>query len=211
MVINKLKYFVFLQFILFFLLTLSVQAQTWRYTGFGIKINYFPKITGWNEKPLDINFYSHQIQEPPKMNSFSIGLFFEFSKYKYLSTLIDFDIKFRDYNFNVVSGDINMLSLSGSEKLKYAAGKFIFYAFAGPRVDFYLLKSGFMDLVRQHADLKNFILGMTTGVGISFGKKHRFSLDFHLDPDFIKHFSSSTGSVRYNEYGLSLGYGYFTN
>jgi len=197
----------------------QIHAQD-SYIGGGVKFNYSPHVYGWHEKPFNVSFYYEDIHDPPKMSDFYFGFFAEFSKHRNLATVIDIDYGGRDYTFSVTdkrnnsptetSGTIMMLSLAVSEKLKYGTGKFTFYSFATLRCDLNIIKSGYMDFLRQYAELHSFIPGMNLGVGISFGKKHRVSLDIHYDFDLRNHYESTTGNIKYKGYGITLGYGFFS-
>ncbi len=216
-VIHKVK--IFLLLILF---TISVSAQDYEY--FGLKFGYSPSVGGWSESPFNTAFYYNHLQNPPSIDNIFIGFNFELSRSRNYSTLFGADYKFRNYKFDTdkfnefgqftgttsTSGDINYLSFSVSEKFRYDPGIFSLYAYAGLRTDFFIIRSGFMSLLEQTSDMNTFMFGLNSGVGAAVGKKHRVSLEFYFQPDFTKHFSSSTGSIRYLDFGVSLGYGVVT-
>jgi len=207
--------------LLLILLFISIPLKAQKYEYVGVKFGYSPHVSGWDGNPFNINLYYNHLHEPPKINNLFFGFNFEISRSKFYSTLFELDYKFRNYKFDAdkfnefgqftgtssTSGDISYLSLSASEKLRYDAGKFSFYAFAGLRTDIFLIKSGYMSLLKQIADMNSFMFGLNSGMGIAYGKKHRFSLEFYFLPDFTKHYSSSAGDIRYIDYGFIFGYG----
>jgi hypothetical protein len=209
--------------LLIILLLFPISANAQSYDGGGIKLGFSPHGYGWHGNPFNTNFYYSHLHDPPKINNFFVGLFFEFSKSKLFSTFGELDIKGRDYEFSSddynssgqftgtssTSATVTYLSLSICEKIRYDIGKFSFYCYAGPRIDLYMIKNGYMSLLKQHFDLNNFQFGLNSGFGISFGKKHRVLLECYFIPDLTKHYSSATGDIVYKEYGFTIGYGAF--
>jgi hypothetical protein len=207
--------------LLLVLLLFSVPLKAQKYEYVGIKFGYSPNVSGWNGNPFNINLYYNHLHDPPKIDNFFFGFNFELSRSKYFSTLFEADYKFRNYKFDMdifnefgqftgtssTSGDISYLSFAVSEKLRYSPGKFSFYVYAGLRTDIFLIKSGYMSLLKQTADMNSLMFGLSSGAGIAFGKKHRFSLEFYYLPDFTKQYNSPTGNIRYSDYGVTLGYG----
>lgn len=207
---------------LFAILTLfygSAYAQNYEY--YGIKLGYSPSVKGWSDNPFDENYYYNHLRDEPKIDNLFFGFNFEFSRSKVFSTLFELDYKIRSYKFNLdtynefgqltgsksISGEITYLSFSVTEKFRYNPSLFSLYAFAGLRTDIYINKSGYISLLKQKSDMNSLMFGLNSGVGIAYGKKHRFSLEFYFKPDLTKHYSSSSGTIRYLDFGLSLGYG----
>jgi hypothetical protein len=209
-------------FLILIIFTFPLFAQDYEY--FGLKLGYSPAVSGWNDSPFNTEFYYNRLKNPPDIDNLFFGFNFELSRSKVYSTLFEADYRFRNYKFNTdkynefgqltgttsTSGDINYLSFSVSEKFRYNPGIFSLYAFAGLRADFFIIRSGFMSLLEQNSDMNTFMFGLNSGVGAAIGKKHRVSLEFYFLPDFTKHYSSSTGSIRYLDFGFSLGYGVVT-
>jgi hypothetical protein len=201
--------------VLFFLLPLIAQAQTFKSYGlnFGTTFENF----GWTHP--DTSYHSYH--EKPHTATYFFGIFGEFFSKKYYSTKVDLAVRSRQYTFeydvNNPNGagepknTIDYLTLTVSEKLRLDINAWSFYLFGGIRGDFQFHKSIGQDFQNVFGGSKSVLFGLNTGVGIAkrFSKFWRVSFDLYYDPDILKLYNSSLGNVRNSEFGFKFGIGLY--
>jgi len=188
----------------------------------GIKIGFTGNEYGWHHPfPLITQNY-----KDPRISSASLGAYIEGLSTLYYSTILEaayhhrsmkFDYNLYDGNGNVIGTKISensftITSFSIAEKIKYSAmardHELEFYVFGGLKYD--LLSSPKFEQILQPylSSYKSNIYGFTSGIGFSYGKKVRASVDLYYSQDFTDTYETGNGNYKNTEIGIVVGLGY---
>jgi len=188
----------------------------------GIKIGFTINEYGWHHPfPVITNNY-----HDAGISTASIGAYFEGLSTRFFSTVaeiayrsrkLDFDYNLYDGNGNIIGtnnagNSFNLTTFCITEKIKYTRYirylELAVYGFGGFKYD--IINSAKFDS-RFEPYLKNYkqnSAGFITGIGISIGKKFRFSTDIYYSGDFTNIIETENGNFKNAEIGILVGFGY---
>lgn len=200
---------------LFFLLPLFTSTQTFK--SYGLSIGTTLHESGWSN-PDTFSYYYH---DKVYISSINMGIYGEFLSFSNASTMIDLQLKVRQYFFEYdlgspedakeVENNLYFITLGITEKLRVDFDRWSIYGFGGVRFDTRISSSIEKDFPDVFAESKPFLIGTTAGVGFSkrVSRFWRVSFDFFYDYDLVKMYESPNGYIRNQGFGVKVGFGPF--
>jgi hypothetical protein len=199
--------------VLFLLLPLITYSQLFK--SYGLQFSSSFENTGWSH-PDTVSKYYH---DKAYIANYNFGVYGEFLAKKYISTLVNVDLRFRFLHFEydlgnvadaqMVHNAITYADFSVCEKLKYDKDPWSVYLFGGIKSDIEIHRNIEKDFQNVFNDSKKLLFGVTTGVGFAkrFFKFWRLSFDIYYNHDLTKMYQSGLGKVQLDEFGFKLGIG----
>ena len=207
-------------FILLLLIVIPLSIHSQNFTGYGLRFGYATNDYGWShpDNYLDTAYLQ------PTSYTIRVGLSGEFLNRKYISTAVNWGIKFRSYKFDYrihnssgavvglssVKNDITWTTLGVAEKFRLPYGTWMIYAYGGFEASYRIGKNISAGFENVFDNSKKYSIGILSGAGIAKGiGNFLISAEFYFIPDLTKTYTSDAGQVRNTEMGISLGFGLF--
>ena len=206
--------------VLFLLFIHPLETYSQKITGYGLKFGYATNTYGWvhPDPVLDTSYYQ------PTSLTFQLGLYGEFLNRRFISTNVNWGIKFKSTKFNYpvynelrevvgtssVKNDVTWTTIAITERFRLPYQTWLFYVYGGFEGSFRIGKNISAGFENVFDNSKKQTFSISSGIGIAKGMDFfLFSLEFYFNPDLTKSYTSNSGYMRNTELGLRLGFGLF--